>query len=303
MRYLIGFLLISSFLLSCDKVEDPYAHIEEEIDVDIDSTFNDTTYNDTTIVQTKRILIEDFTGHLCPNCPKGTDIAKAIVADYPEQVFLIAIHNSSNFSKPNPDKGFPANFETEAGENLRIKFKIGSFPNGLINRIDFSNGAAQTRAVGIDLWRNTVEGLIQDAAYMEQDFSMQVMNIYNTDSRVAQVFPTITCEEDQTGDFYAVVYILENGIVSPQEDNRQTPPIIEDYVHNEMLRGAFPQNGDGTLVFSNPIQGETYADTQNPIEFIVEEDWVAEQCDLVVLIYSTETDEVVHAEKLPLTSE
>ena len=53
---IIGFLTI---LYSCDVIEGDYM------------TSGTTNLGDTTSV-VKKVLIEDFTGHRCPNCPSAT---------------------------------------------------------------------------------------------------------------------------------------------------------------------------------------------------------------------------------------
>tara|TARA_B110000046_G_scaffold73780_1_gene81629 strand:- start:7894 stop:8799 length:906 start_codon:yes stop_codon:yes gene_type:complete len=301
MKNLILFISISLFIFSCDKVTNPYEHIDAVVVDSCDAVFNDTTYADSS-VNIKRILIEDFTGHKCPNCPAGTDIANVVVAKYPNTVLIAAIHNSGSFSEPDPEDGFPANYETVAGEKFMIKFKLGSFPNGLLNRKDFSGGTAISPAVGILQWESTIDNLMGDNTYMTPTFEMKVMSTYNANCRIVTVYPKIKTLSAQPGDYNVVVYILESKIISPQEDNRVNPPVIQDYEHNHMLRAAFPQDGDGKTIFSNPSADEDFIETEG-IKYVLPESWVVENCELLVLITSIDTDEIVHIEELHLMEE
>ncbi len=60
--YIISIIILYIFV-SCDKVEPPY--IENPVIIDTNNNEG-----------TKRVLIEEFTGHLCPNCPEAAHITK-----------------------------------------------------------------------------------------------------------------------------------------------------------------------------------------------------------------------------------
>lgn len=83
------FLVIIA-LAGCDKVEPPYTQ---------QNTNTDTTINN----NVKRVLIEEFTGHLCPNCPEASHIAENLQQLYPGKITIIAIHsgNFANLVSPN----------------------------------------------------------------------------------------------------------------------------------------------------------------------------------------------------------
>ena len=77
-------LIFSTLLLiiSCDIEEGPYI-------ADYDSYVNP-----------EKVLIEDYTGHLCPNCPEAGREIKAIQDIYGNQVIALAIHVSKTFARP-----------------------------------------------------------------------------------------------------------------------------------------------------------------------------------------------------------
>lgn len=284
-------------IASCDEVDDPYEHLDDFITDTGDVRFNDTVMNDANL-SSRVILIEDFTGHKCPNCPAATDLGKQLVNDNPGQVFVVAVHNSGNFSEP--DDKFPADFETEAGENLRVEFQIASFPAGLIDRQEWNNSFR----VGMGQWENNVNTKLQDPDYMELNFRVNSTNIYNTDSRILRVVPNVTALDNQSGEIYFVAYILENGIVSPQEDSRfpnETP--IKDYVHNHLLRASFPLDDIGAKIFENPSSGDQYMtefQSMDELRFELKPEWVDQNCEVAYVIYNRTSKEVLHFEVMPL---
>ena len=84
MKKHITLLSIILIITSCDVKEGPFIN-------DYNSYVN----------PDKKVLIEDFTGHLCPNCPDAARELDAIRNIYDDQVIGMAIHVSS-FAKPYP---------------------------------------------------------------------------------------------------------------------------------------------------------------------------------------------------------
>ena len=103
--------ILSSILIitSCDIVEGPY--LTDETINPIDTTTN--TY-------VKKVLVEDFTGHKCPNCPDAARELDAIHDIYGEQIIGMAIHVSKSFARPYPASQAPSfqyDFRTQWGDN------------------------------------------------------------------------------------------------------------------------------------------------------------------------------------------
>ena len=69
------FSLIASAFVACDTIEENERYIEKEI------------------VETKRnVLLEDFTGQNCPNCPQAHRVVNALKEQYGESVVAVSIH-------------------------------------------------------------------------------------------------------------------------------------------------------------------------------------------------------------------
>ena len=87
-KYLL--ILISILIItSCDVEEGPFI-----------------TGSNTYVNPDKKVLIEDFTGHLCPNCPDAARELEAIHDIYGDQIIGMAIHVSTTFARPNhPSQG------------------------------------------------------------------------------------------------------------------------------------------------------------------------------------------------------
>ena len=93
------------------------------------------TQDSTPITQTQNepaILIEDFTGWNCPNCPDGTSILNNLKETYGERLVVSAVHQGS-FAKPKAENN-NLDLRTPYGDELGSKFGLSYWPNAVINR-------------------------------------------------------------------------------------------------------------------------------------------------------------------------
>lgn len=292
---------ITMGLFSCNIVDNPY---EEGGAGPGDEQYNDTVYNDTTI-NIRRILLEEFTGHKCPNCPEGADIAKQIMTDHPEEFLSVAIHNSGSFSKPDtsdPSHPYPSNFETPMGEALRISYQFSSFPGGMLNRSEL-NGSVK---VPYQQWPNVVSSLIADQNYMAPRFKMHLENIYNSkpNDKSLRVRYKVEALQNIQGNIAIVAYITESHIIAPQTDNRLSNSYVPDYEHNHVLRTAFPNSGDGKTLFTNPAIGDIaqVISENDEISVAIPENWVPDNLEVIVFLYNSDSGEIIHVESAHLTN-
>lgn len=296
------YTLLSTFtvclllLTACDQEQNPYA--EEPSFNSCDPSFNDTLYNDGAFPN-RKIILEDFTGQQCTNCPIASDVAKDITEMYPEDVILVALHSSGPFSEPDPENGFPLDLNTETGNKILQQFPFSAFPAGLINRSIINS----QHIIGYQQWENTITSLLNDANYREKKFNMDLTIVYNSACNIVRIYPNIDAMRDLNGSFYMVGYLLENGIIGKQLDTREPTGYIENYVHNHVLRAGFPFNGDGKLIFTDPSEGDNYTATveEESIAVEIDEDWVLSQLELVFFIRNLDSGEILAADLIPLS--
>lgn len=77
---------------------------------------------------TKKIVVEEFTGTGCPNCPRGYAGMEALSEKYPNEFIGIAAHTAVNYPDP---------METNAYDDVLRLFQSGiSVPSVFLNRIN-----------------------------------------------------------------------------------------------------------------------------------------------------------------------
>ncbi|MBL7933287.1 MAG: hypothetical protein JNL60_15380, partial [Bacteroidia bacterium] len=135
MKKIISFLCASLILLvafSCDKVKNPIVVKPTVVGK------NFVTNNNLSVSDSKKTLLEDFTGMKCQNCPRAARVASSLTAQYQPNLIVLAVH-VSDFAIPNSE--YTNDFRTNCGTAWKDYFTIPGYPNGIINRKDYaSNG-------------------------------------------------------------------------------------------------------------------------------------------------------------------
>jgi len=272
------FVLTVWLFQSCDKLSEPYAIVRP--------AGGDTTK--------RMILLEDYTGHKCVNCPLATINAHDLEKLYKDQVFVVAVH-ATYFATPDPSGDFTADYRTEAGTEWSNFYKIESAPNGMVNRTFFSG---KNIYMSPKLWG----GAIQAAVELHKAAIMTMKNSFNESTRTLTTSIDTRFLLQLQGTFNLVACILEDSLISPQQNKDTlagTVPIIHDYVFMDMLRGTM--NGIWgeqltTSVDLSKVYNKLYS-YQFPAN------WISEHCWVLAFIYSEDNKEIYHVIKTKATAE
>ena len=109
------------------------------------------SHNVSTIAENKKILIEEFTGIKCGNCPDGHAMAKQIQLAKDDEVFIIAIH-AGHFSEPSPDQ---PDFRAEDGVTIHDFYEANSYPSGMVNRREYYDNIVVGRSSWVMIAKET----------------------------------------------------------------------------------------------------------------------------------------------------
>jgi len=172
--------------------------------------------------QGRHVLIEDFTGQDCVNCPNATDLIAQMQEMYGhDRIIAVGIHSGPLGVKP--DKT-PEGLATSLGDTYYNHWHIEMQPYGVINR---SDGTLST-----DWW----------AAKVNWDLSEELpapsVNIWVEATigtgRKATFTVTVPAFEAMKGKLQ--LWVVEDGIVAFQKMPDGTTN--HEYVHNHVLRDA-----------------------------------------------------------------
>ncbi|MBT5859133.1 MAG: Omp28-related outer membrane protein, partial [Flavobacteriales bacterium] len=177
----------------------------------------------------KKVLIEDFTGHRCPNCPSAAEELAALQNFYGDKVIGIAIHPSSQaFSTPSPltSSSYTYDFRTEFGDDIDDVFELTTvgLPRGMVNRTGFDT----EHQLGKDEWSSAVQTELAKSPIFGITLSSDVSNGDGT------INVKVEALADLNNQYKIVICLTENGIIEWQKDN--TLGDIDNYEHNHVLR-------------------------------------------------------------------
>jgi thiol-disulfide isomerase/thioredoxin len=200
------------------------------------------TKNNSSVSNIKKILLDEFTGPRCPNCPDAIPTLTTLISQYSNSIVVIAIH-AGNFAKP---IGNFANqdFRTDAGDawNGAQGFNTPSYPSGLINRKNYSGNGL---SLNYSSWPSVANIAKSDPLVVKLD----VTTNYDTTLKALNTSIRATFKTSYSNNVKVLVALTEDGIKGLQ-DVRGVE--MEDYDFEHVLRGSV--NGDwGSDLKTTPI--------------------------------------------------
>lgn len=273
-RVVIGLIfgLMGSLATSCDYIDEPL------------QTGGGT---DTTGTTVHRVLVEDYTGHKCPNCPAAAAEAEALKSTYGDRVVVIGVH-AGFFASPSP--GFDYDFRTEAGDELNNFFGFTAYPAGMINRLGYLDG---NHILNFQAWPPEVSEALLTEPSVSVEISASVSG--------GQISATanITALSELSGAYSVVLAVTEDSIVQPQVS--QLPQggteTLTDYVHNHVLRGHMNGSWGAEIWNGNILAGES---VDYSASISVGSDWRTEHLHIVAYVYQNDSFEIIEVNEIKL---
>lgn len=270
------------FLFSaCDKIEEPYLVSTGTIDTaacpapEFPVTGN----------PVKRVLLEDYTGHTCVNCPGAAVIAHDLKEQYGDQLVVIAVH-AGFFAKPNTSGNYTYDFRTTAGTAWDDQFGIGKIgnPNGMVNRRKINN----TFVIPPAGWSGAVDAMVAETPQLD----IRIINEYTAAGNKLCTHVQTKFLEAIDRNLKLIVAITEDSIVAPQRNNDPligTTPEILDYVHMHVLRGTI------TSTWGTPVADDGTSAIVNSYKYLFNSVMKPKNCTVVAFVYDADTYEVLQA--------
>lgn len=264
-------------MTSCDKLKEPYKIEPPVIVVDtnlVQLTAEDTLNFDGKIV----VLLEDYTGVRCVNCPEAAEIASQLQEQNEGHLIVLGVHPNTAYQIPYNDV---TDFRTEEGNDWNNYFNIDSYPSGTVNRKEAIGNPEWTAAVNNVIGSDAPVRLIVKTAYneSEREVSLSVYSKFLT-----------TVESD---DVRLTLCMMEDSIVGPQQT---TTGVNTNYIHRHVFRGTVDGLTWGRVLDINSgstIESGRYFATN--MKFNVDEKYNADQFYIVAFITDHNTRQVLMA--------
>ena len=283
--WIFAAVLIAFIWSACDKIDEPLILVNEQnINLDLDLPF------DSVVVTYKQVLLEDFTGHKCVNCPEAAINAHNLAEEKDHKLIIYSVH-AGFYAEPDETGHYTADFRCATGNEIFNNFVITGWPAGTVNRVEFNDN----QILGGNDWEDAVHSEL----HKENVINMTLKNYYNQDKNELTVLVASTFIQQLEGKFTLVVLIVEDHILSWQRNNEPSigpTPDWENYEQRNVIRDAISSTfgsyitEDGTIV-----SGETY---ETPFSYKLNEEWVTENCNVIAYIIHEETGEILQTAEL-----
>jgi hypothetical protein len=231
------------------------------------------------------VLLEDFTGHDCGNCPAAHIAAAAILDSHPEDVALVAIHAGS---LAEPFGKFINDWRTPEGEYYLLT-QIGNdqLPTGRVNRI-----AGAANALNFSTWSNAVDAQLAESAVADLALAGEL----NEENQHVNLHLRTKYAQSITGPIKLTIMFAQGPIIAPQLNYAADPEFIPEYEHKHMLRGT-GTGATGLTVATNPMAGQEdeihYTLDWNPA-------WEADDIEIIAFLTIGDLGEVINVNKIDL---
>ncbi len=258
----------------------------DEVGPDIDRpTVGPRETVDTSGTPVRHILIEEFTGAACVNCPQGAQVIQNLVNVYGTRLIPVSIHTGF-FANPLATSMY--DFRTPEGAELDALIgPVQAYPSASINRKLFPG--ENSRVTNSSTWA----GYVASELEIDPVLGIDIINVYDSNTRELEVTVSSTFIESVTADLSLSVMITENNIVDAQVDNTGLIPM---YTHKHVLREMLTSANGAPM--AGVASGETIVQT---FSFTLPADWVDSNCHVVAFVHQSPPDlEILQAAEASL---
>ena len=275
-----------TFFSCCDEIDMPY-----QTKGKIDSTGSNVV---------RKVLLEDYTGHTCGNCPRAAESAESLRQIYGDKLVIMGVHVGF-FAEPcpphprpagSPTGSFAADYRTTTGDAYNSFFAVDGpgLPQGMVNRIGYPT---TSHIKSYSDWGSVISGIINTAP----DADIEITNTYNSGTRTLNTSVKTTFLNSLSGSYKLAVLITQDSIIDWQLDYSLIPDYIQNYVHRHVLRGAINSEWGDSLNTSNGSISVGDSISKSYTNYVVNPLWDDSKCSVVAFIYDSSTYEVIQAEE------
>ena len=212
----------------------------------------------------RAVLIEDYTGQYCVNCPRATEEIERLIEQYGDSIVIAVAIHSGPFGK---SKGEPSPLYTEVGDMYFNTWGMSAQPIGLIDRLFGSTPFSYTDWGG---------GVNYEVA-IEPPVSFLTDIDYDSETRDAAIEVQTIGLDSALVSGKLQVWLVEDSIDSFQlmpDGSRE-----EHYNHMHVFRASVNDPwGDALSVSHGQVAVKNY-------ELKLDPAWVPEHCSVVTFLY------------------
>lgn len=237
----------------------------------------------------RMLLVQEFTGIGCTNCPKGAAALHNLAENYEGQVILVGMQPEGG--GPNTEGHFDiingkptvTDFRCDEAQVMFLYYQPKGFPTAIFNGKDANSD--------YNTWTTTAANYLG----LNADLSIKASCTYDEASREASVDYTLDFINNVNDELSVMVWITESNIIGYQLNDGVG---LTDYVHNHVLRASL--NGDWGETLGNTFaEGDSKTGSAS---MELNSKWVAENCNIVVYVFRNSDKEVLQAVEIDVVA-
>lgn len=277
------------FFSACDYIDNPFPKKRTVTFVD---TFG---LDSAAALQTepeivKRVLLEDYTGHQCGNCPRAHEDAAALAATYGKRLVIMGVHAGLFFTRV--DAKYTVNYRTEAGDTYEREWGVEALglPQGMVDRTPVS-GTSPVITRGS--WPTQIAAQLAKPV----GATLKVTELYDAANRKLNLKIASKRVGELPADVGLIVWLTEDSVKSLQKDYSIPSPgdNIKDYVHRHVLRDALNDTWGEDL--GSIAQGAT---KNKYYGYTIPATWNAKHIAAVIALYNKADRSILQVEEVKI---
>lgn len=217
----------------------------------------------------KKVLLEEHTGHKCPNCYNGAVEASRLLTKYGDKLSMIAVH-AGKFAAP-AGGGFTLDLRCDIGNAYYTTFGNPAQPSGIINRKLWEGNEY---VCDVNSWDSRIQASLDE----ELQAGIVVKSTYNEATRKVSANITVYPQVKLEGTYKITVLITENEIIGIQQNGGS---VIQPYTFNHVLRGSMNGAWGSDIITGSAEAGKSIVKN---FSMSLDNTWIPENCHVVALL-------------------
>ena len=232
----------------------------------------------------RTVLLMDFTGQACVNCPQAHDVMEELVKQYGDTALITVSIHAGGLAIPVEKTNFERNqigLMIKQGQEINDAFGIDMWPMGVVDRIN-DTGAA----INADQWPTAVRKALEE----EPGATLELRASYNPADSIISIEGRAFSTEARKAAMQ--FWIVEDSIVARQLSKGG---MIPDYIHNNVLRDVvYPVKSGEPMELAKDVWKEVNAQVKT--KWTAQERW--EVRHLSVVAFASEGSKILNAKKV-----
>lgn len=227
--------------------------------------------------QDRVVIIEEFTGVRCVNCPQGSAEIENLLSIHGDRMVAVSIH-SGFFANPYPINQY--DFRTADGDAVRDLLGIPlGYPSAVVNRKLF-DGEDDLQVVQ-QTWGGYISQQLDEVA----DVSLNLTSTYNDTDRSLTVNAQGKAFANINEEVRISILIAESNIMDAQLLPSSSDP-DPNYIHKHVFRDMLT-NSDGDPFATSLALNDTF---EEEYTYTLPDEWEADNCNIIAFVHLAGAD-------------